>query len=129
MKLSFFKTITLQFWEGFSPLLGVLTIIIFYMFLFFLQIELTSSRKEKPNFAFYVVSNDNYFLCNSLLSSDPAAFLQWRPLLFMKKLKHIWFFFFFNFCSFQVGDNSIDIGEANVIIQISSHFGSWHQEA
>jgi superfamily II DNA or RNA helicase len=28
-----------------------------------------------------------------------------------------------------VGDNSIDIPEANVIIQISSHAGSWHQEA
>lgn len=32
-------------------------------------------------------------------------------------------------CSFQVGDNSIDIPEANVIIQISSHAGSRRQEA
>lgn len=30
---------------------------------------------------------------------------------------------------FQVGDNSIDIPEANVIIQISSHAGSRRQEA
>ena len=29
----------------------------------------------------------------------------------------------------QVGDNSIDLPEANVIIQISSHFGSRRQEA
>lgn len=29
----------------------------------------------------------------------------------------------------QVGDNSIDIPEANVIIQISSHAGSRRQEA
>ena len=29
----------------------------------------------------------------------------------------------------QVGDNSIDIPEANVIIQISSHAGSRHREA
>ena len=32
-------------------------------------------------------------------------------------------------CYFQVGDNSIDIPEANVIIQISSHVGSRRQEA
>lgn len=32
-------------------------------------------------------------------------------------------------CSSQVGDNSIDIPEANVIIQISSHAGSRRQEA
>lgn len=30
---------------------------------------------------------------------------------------------------FKVGDNSIDLPEANVIIQISSHFGSRRQEA
>lgn len=29
----------------------------------------------------------------------------------------------------KVGDNSIDLPEANVIIQISSHFGSRRQEA
>ena len=33
------------------------------------------------------------------------------------------------FYSSQVGDNSIDIPEANVIIQISSHAGSRRQEA
>lgn len=33
------------------------------------------------------------------------------------------------FCLIQVGDNSIDIPEANVIIQISSHAGSRRQEA
>lgn len=33
------------------------------------------------------------------------------------------------FLSPQVGDNSIDIPEANVIIQISSHAGSRRQEA
>lgn len=33
------------------------------------------------------------------------------------------------FCFSQVGDNSIDILEANVIIQISSHAVSRHQEA
>ena len=29
----------------------------------------------------------------------------------------------------KVGDNSIDLPEANVIIQISSHYGSRRQEA
>lgn len=33
------------------------------------------------------------------------------------------------YVKFQVGDNSIDIPEANVIIQISSHAGSRRQEA
>lgn len=35
----------------------------------------------------------------------------------------------FTFVFLQVGDNSIDIPEANVIIQISSHAGSRRQEA
>lgn len=34
-----------------------------------------------------------------------------------------------HFYNTQVGDNSIDIPEANVIIQISSHAGSRRQEA
>lgn len=40
-------------------------------------------------------------------------------------MKMVWCFCF----SLQVGDNSIDIPEANVIIQISSHAGSRRQEA
>jgi DNA excision repair protein ERCC-3 len=32
-------------------------------------------------------------------------------------------------CHAQVGDNSLDIPEANVLIQISSHAGSRRQEA
>ena len=33
------------------------------------------------------------------------------------------------FTALQVGDNSLDIPEANVLIQISSHAGSRRQEA
>ena len=32
-------------------------------------------------------------------------------------------------CISKVGDTSIDLPEANVIIQVSSHFGSRRQEA
>lgn len=43
--------------------------------------------------------------------------------------KPVQFCLFLKFIIFQVGDNSIDIPEANVIIQISSHAGSRRQEA